>query len=438
MTACILALSLSACQKPGANESAAASDQPATAPPIAALPLATTPAAPIAFAPSATALPPVAKPIHVGLSHDRTRYGYTDRAYAMNRAFGDTPPDYTVSYDGTSPWVWRSDDGSYRVVEQLPGGQRTYYYERGADRPFYITDPDGGYAYDGDNLVGLYGPDGAPLSDSYAQQRAANAARYYDRSRAIYHAAQYSQRQAANAGDWQARRENLFQQQQRWNAARSRDSDWQTWHDQHQQGESATWQAEQDRRAAYAVAIGAAVVGTAIMTSGNHSGDNHYSGDRQNQYAPSAGQRPNDAARAPAPLPAAPNRAPGYGQRPNANPQPSRIQQQPTPAVQHTGDRPVATQPRQGAFANRPQPQRQNQPRPAAPLPTHTLPAHSAAAAEIHPNPHATAPMPAPDRGPQAQPGHSNTDKHKTPNDNAASHRDPPHAQPTPAPQPHN
>ena len=437
MTACILALSLSACQKPGANESAAASDQPATAPPIAALPLATTPAAPIAFAPSAAALPPVAKPIHVGLRHDRTRYGYTDRAYAMSRAFGDTPPDYTVSYDGTSPWVWRSDDGSYRMVEQLPGGQRTYYYERGADRPFYITDPDGGYAYDGDNLVGLYGPDGAPLSDSYAQQRAGIAARYYDRSRAIYHAAQYSQRQAAYADDWQARRENLFQQQQRWNAARSRDSDWQTWHDQHQQGESATWQAEQNRRAAYAVAIGAAVVGTAIITSGNHSGGN-YSGDRQNQYAPPAAQpRQGAFANRPQPQPQRQNPAP-------MQPAPYRavmpVRQPPLP---HHAVAPIAAQPRASVNPQAPAPSHQNLPRPAAPRPTHalparTLPAHPAAAAETHPNPHASAPMPAPDRGPHAQPGHSNTDKHKNPNDNAASHWDHPHAQPTSAPQPHN
>lgn len=404
MTACILALSLSACQKPGAGASTSASDQPATAAPIAALPLATTPAAPIAYAPSATALPPVAKPIRVDLRHDRTRYGYTDRAYAMSHAFGDTPPDYTIGYDGIRPWVWRSDNGSYRVVEQLPGGQRTYYYDSGTDRPFYITDPDGGYAYEGDNLVGLYGPDGAPLSDSYAQQRAGNAARYYDRGRAIYQAAQHSQRQAAYADDWQARREALFEQQQRWNAARSRDSDWQTWHDQHQQGESATWQAEQDRRAAYAVAIGAAIAGTAIMTSGNHSGANQ-SGNRQNQPAPSAGQRPN------------------------ANPQPSGMQQQSSrTSLPHRAMAPIAAQPQASV---RPQ-----APAPSAPLRTHTQPAQPAAAAETHAHAHTASPMPAPDRGPHGERGHFNADQHKA--NDAAGHRDHPHAQPAPAPQPHN
>ena len=384
MTACLLSLTLTACQKSGPNGASTDTGQPTTAPPIAALPLATAaPTAPIAYAPAATALPSGATHIRLSLRHDRERYGYTDRAYAVSSAFGDTPPDYTVDYEGTRPWVWRSDDGGYRVVEQLPDGQRTYYYARGADTPFYITDPYGGYAYDNGALVGIYGPDGRPLPDAYAQRWADKAARYYDRSQAIYHAAQYGQRQAAYADDWRARRDRLAQQQQRWDAARSHDADWQSWHDQHSQDEDRVWHGEQDRRAAYAAAIGAAIVGTATLISGNHAGDH------QNLSGPPAGNRPNDGVR-----PSAPTFGGGDGQRPNANPQPSgnreapRVQQQPARAVQHPWGRPVPAQSPQAAFGthpqNLPQPQAQRVPLPVParlPMPARQNPINRGAVA---------------------------------------------------------
>ena len=361
IASCILVLTLSACQKSGSN---ADNGQPATAPPIAALALATAPPpGPITYAPPVSALPAPA-PVPLRLRQGRDRYGYTDRAYAMSRAFGDTPPDYTVDYDGTRPWVWRSDDGSYRVVEQLPDGQRTYYYERGADRPFYITDPDGGYAYDGGQLVGLYGPDGAPLPDNYARQRAENAARYYDRSAAVFRAVQYNRRQAAYADEWRARRAALAEQQQRWDQERTRDSDWSAWHDEHQQDEDRDWQAEQNRRAAYAVAIGAAAVGVAALLSHDHGdGGQNYGG--QNYAGPPPANRPGNGA----PMPA----GGGYAQRPNQPGAPAgsrdagHYQQQPPapqqpagryagqPAGQYAGQHAGMPQSPRGPGANYPQ-----------------------------------------------------------------------------------
>ena len=308
MAVCLLALSLSACNKPGSNSDG----QPATAAPIAALPPATAaPATPMAYAPPVAALPAGSTPIRLRLRQGRDRDAYTDRAYAMSNAFGDTPPDYTVDYDGTRPWVWRSDDGSYRVVEQLPEGQRTYYYQRGASTPFYITDPDGAYAYEGDQLVGIYRPDGTPLADAYAQRWADNAARYYDRSRALYRAVQYSQRQAAYADNWRARRTPVIEQRRRWDEARSRDGDWQAWHDQNSQDEDRDWRAEQDRRSAYAVAIGAAVLGTVGMMA-NHDGGGGYGGGYggPNRGAPAPAGGPNYGQR-----PGGPD-AGGHGQRP--------------------------------------------------------------------------------------------------------------------------
>ena len=374
LAVCLLGLTLSGCQKSAVTGNPSDNGQPATAPPIAALPLATASAPPpLAYAPAAAALPSGARHIAQSLRHGRERYGYTDRAYAMSNAFGDTPPDYTVDYEGTRPWVWRANDGGYRVVEQLPDGQRSYYYGRGADRPFYITDSAGGYAYDGGRLVGIYGPNGAPLSDSYAAARADAAARYYGRAAAIYLAANHSQRQAAYAADWRARRALLVQQRQRWDEARMRDADWMYWHDQHQRDEDRIWQAERDRRSAYAATIGAAVFGAAVLVSGNHGdGGNDRAGPPAPQRQGEGGPPRNDAGSPPA----QPNGA-GYGQRPNGNPAhagnaqpvgnrgPFRAQGPTAPVVQPGGIPPVAPLPPQGAGGGHPQ----NRPgRPAAPV----------------------------------------------------------------------
>lgn len=262
----LTAIVLAGCNK--APQQAAANDgEPAVAPPIAALPLATaTPPAPAAAAPVAAALPAPAKPIRIAARSSDDRYYYIDGAYSMDSAFGDTPPDYTVDYDGTRPWVWRSDSGAYRVVERLPEGERYYYYQPGAAEPFYVTDPAGSYAYANGELVGAYGPNGVPLDYVVAQQRADAAARYLYRARQLYQAAQHDQRQAAYAAEWQQRRDAIFAQRQDWQAARARDAQWQAWHDAHVQQERQDWQGERDHRLAYAAAIGAgAVAGGAIL-----------------------------------------------------------------------------------------------------------------------------------------------------------------------------
>lgn len=368
LAACLLAPGLGGCDR--AASAANPADQPAVAPPVAALPL--TPAVatqPMAYAPVASALPQTTGHIRVVLRHDATRYGYIDRANAMSRAFGDTPPDYTVDYQGSRPWVWRSDDGGYRVVEQLPAGQRSYFYARGEDSPFYITDPDGGYSFDNGALVGIYAVDGRPLDDSYAQQRSGYAERYYARARAIRQVAQSSQRQAAYASDWQAHRDRLAQQQQQWSEARARDAEWQSWHDQHRQDEARSWQDEQNRRTAYAVAIGAGIIGAAVLVSGNHGGDH------RNQPAPQDGPRQGQAP------------APPVGYR-----QTVTVQQQPAPAQYHPAARPqmqammpVAT-PGQATSVHHPEPAHQYSPAARA-----IAPVHAAAAASYARNPHPAA-----------------------------------------------
>ncbi|MBV8973245.1 MAG: hypothetical protein JO290_13250, partial [Sphingomonadaceae bacterium] len=138
------ALALAACNQTPSTPAATTGTQPVTAAPIAALPLAT--ATPPATPSAPAVLPPPATRIRVA-PRPKERYRYVDRAAQYNLAFGDTPPDYTVDYQGTRPWIWRANSGAYRVAEQLPQGERYYYYDAGSDQPFYVADPRGGYSY---------------------------------------------------------------------------------------------------------------------------------------------------------------------------------------------------------------------------------------------------------------------------------------------------
>lgn len=279
LAAVAAALSLGACNRatrsaPAESTGLAAADtsgQPVSAPPIAALPLAT--ATPVA-ASLAPATLPRGRAIRVASRSRAERYRYIDRAAEYNRGFANTPPDYTVDYQGTRPWVWRANNGAYRVVEQLPQGQRDYYYQAGSDRPFFVSDPQGGYAYDNGDLVVAYSPDGAALDYAYAAGRTDAAAAYYDRAQALYRAAQYDRRQAAYAADWQARRADDAAWQAAYDNARAHDAEWQAWHDRHAGDERRQWNDERNRRVAYAAAIAAGVGAAAVIATRGHDDRN--------------------------------------------------------------------------------------------------------------------------------------------------------------------
>ena len=266
----VLGLLVSACNK---QSNTPETGTPTVAPPIAALPLVAGPAptAAAAPAPMVTALPPPRTQIRYAPPPRRDRYRYIDRAYSMGQAFADTPPDYAVDYEGTRPWIWRAGDGAYRIIERLPRGERIYYYDAGQDYPFLVRDPDYSYAYDGDGLAGVYGPDGAEIDDAIAAQRAYEASRYLDRARALYRAAQYERRQSAYANEWAARRDQLRSDDVIWEQQQGRNADWRAWHDQHQSEEAQQWQQERNQRIAYASAIGLAVAAVAGRSAINNT-----------------------------------------------------------------------------------------------------------------------------------------------------------------------
>ena len=198
LSAAVAALGLAACN-PHNDQSASA---PASGAPIASLPLAEGAPPPLVTAPGFSALPAAPRVKTVAVP-PRERYRYIDRAYDLGEAFADSPPDYTVDYEGVRPWIWRSGRGEYRVVEPTPRGDRIYYYEEGSDEPFLVRDPDYAYGYDQGGLAVIYGADGRVIG--YDRDAADRAARYLARARALYRAAVNEQRQAAYAEAWRCR-----------------------------------------------------------------------------------------------------------------------------------------------------------------------------------------------------------------------------------------
>lgn len=246
LTAAASALLLAACNQTPAG--------PVSGAPIASLPLATAAPPPETPAPDASALPPAA-PIMRAERAPSSVYDYVDDAYALNDAFADSPPDYTVDYDGARPWIWRASDGEYRVAEDTPDGEREYYYRGDSDYPFLVRDSGYCYAYDdAGELVEVYDSYGRPYPN-YGAAVLEIAAQYLFRARHLHYAAMHDQRQAAYASDWRAQRDAVLAPQQQWAVEEQRNPDWRRLRDARVQApppQLAALQQERTQRQTYA------------------------------------------------------------------------------------------------------------------------------------------------------------------------------------------
>ena len=241
-------LALAACNKAAAPGQATAVN--AVVAPPAPLPL--DPNAPMsapADAPLAAALPPAPR-ARVAVSRSReARYDYVNRAAGMNSGFADSPPDYAVDYQGSRPWVWRAQNGSSRVVESTPEGERYYYYDPGADRPYLVRDSHYTYGYDQGQLAVVYDVHGRPLPDGALDGQSVVAGQYLSRAIALYGALQQQRHQAAYASNWQARQAAMMRERQAWERQQQQNADWRSWNDQHAADDA--WRREADARRAY-------------------------------------------------------------------------------------------------------------------------------------------------------------------------------------------
>jgi hypothetical protein len=239
------AVLLSGC-KPGAQQAAAAEAPP----PLAALPLTDASAPQGQPGPVAVDLP-YARPARLGPPVPAADdYAYLDRAYFLNDAFGEAPPDYGFYYaDDETPWVWETDDGYFRYAEFLPYGVRYYYFEPGYDYPFLIRDPDYAYAFADGELVAMYDDDDdfVPVED--LQLHAPIAGREFARAVAMYRESGRN-REPVTLAAWTSRRGQIASNLANWRQLEARQSAWRSYHQTHLGAEQAHWAPETFRRAA--------------------------------------------------------------------------------------------------------------------------------------------------------------------------------------------
>lgn len=205
------------------------------------------------LAPAGEALP-VGRPAQVStrvLGEDG--YGWAERAYALDRAFYDVPPDYEFSYGGTEPWAWESQDRWTMYAEPIESGYRTYYYEPGTTYPYFVRDDAYGYGYDQrGGLVALYSLAGALLPVSARDQRADLAGRYWTRAHEMRRAADRAQRAPVDQPRWKARAPGLSRSQQPWFQAAERQEDWRKYRDVRRDRDQRRFAGERQRREAEA------------------------------------------------------------------------------------------------------------------------------------------------------------------------------------------
>lgn len=175
-------------------------------------------------------------------------YGYAERAYALDRAFYEAPPDYGFYSDEVEPWAWRSYDGYTVFAEPVESGYRYYYYEPGMDWPFFVRTPDYGYGYGtGGVLLVIYSAAGVLLPYDRYDDYAPRAGRYWARGETLYSAARARQAPVAYE-NWLARRPVLTRSQAPWMSAADHRPEWRGYRDRDDSRELRHFARERDRR----------------------------------------------------------------------------------------------------------------------------------------------------------------------------------------------
>lgn len=205
----------------------------------------------LALAPDGSALP-ASRPAPVGqlVSYD-DGYAWAERAYGMDRAFQDAPPDYGFEYEDVQPWVWESEDRWSLYAEPISDGYRYYYYEPGEAHPYFVRDDRYGYGYDDDGrLVTLYTLAGALLPVSYLNDRADVAGRYWTRARELRRASAPDRRARIDNTLWLARQPVIVRSQRTWIEAAEGREDWRAYRTRNEARDLKRFDGERRRREA--------------------------------------------------------------------------------------------------------------------------------------------------------------------------------------------
>lgn len=235
--ACALALSAAGCREDDAGQRIAVPDP-----------------TPAALLPDAMALP-YAEAAPVQWTGADAGYQWAERAYGLERAVYDAPPDYAFDYGGVQPWVWETADDWSMYAEPWDEGYRYYYYEPGAAYPYFVRDGLYGYGFDpAGALVALLDADGDYLPADRFYEAAPLAGRYYLHGRDLRNAAVQAQRMPVEVASWTERAPQIRRTSEPWLRAARSDEGWREWRDRKGAREAARFAQEERRRERQAIA----------------------------------------------------------------------------------------------------------------------------------------------------------------------------------------
>lgn len=144
-------------------------------------------------------------------------YAYPQRAYAMSRVADQRPPSYAFGYGDEQPWVWDDGADGTMFAEPIADGYRYYYYEPDADYPYFVQDPDYGYAYGpGGALVGLFGVTGALIAADHWRDHGPRAESYWSRGYDLDRVYRHGSRRPVQPAIWRAQAPAFHAGHDRW------------------------------------------------------------------------------------------------------------------------------------------------------------------------------------------------------------------------------
>lgn len=193
---------------------------------------------------------PYAEPARVDYRPPAQGYAWAERAYGLQRAVYDTPPDYGFDYGGVEPLVWETGDDWVMYAEPWDEGYRYYYYEPGSYYPYFVRDDRYGYGYGaGGVLVAVFDLGGRYLPLQTVYSVAPVAGRYYARGHDLRTAAVKARRIRVTEQAWSERAPQVIRTADPWLRAARDDRSWRAWRERDQDRELRRFEPEADRRA---------------------------------------------------------------------------------------------------------------------------------------------------------------------------------------------
>ena len=191
---------------------------------------------------------PVAAPSPVQRYEPARGYQWAERAYGLQRAFYDTPPDYGFEYGGREPLGWDTADDWSLYAEPVDDGYRYYYYEPGQAHPYFVRDRDYGYGYDRlGTLVAVFDSSGRYLDQDVTYRVAPLAGRYYARGEDLRRAAR-ARRVSVSEQVWVQQAPRVQHSADPWLRAARQDRGWTAWRERDRDQELGRFENEQRSR----------------------------------------------------------------------------------------------------------------------------------------------------------------------------------------------